>query len=99
MASEAASVNEPGREVASRLMAELVELRKAAATCLRYIDGEVIPGLRDGRHTPEVVANIAEHQVTNLRKAIERSGALQPDGTANAALSLPAISEEPHTNE
>jgi hypothetical protein len=90
----AEAVNEAGRDYAGRLGDELVALRKAAATCLRYIDGEVVSGLRDDRHTREVAANIAEHQSANLRKAIERTGPLQPDGTANNSLSLRASSKE-----
>jgi len=86
--SRAAEVNQAGREYASRLASELIELRKAAATCLRYIDGEVVSGLRDGRYTREVAANIAEHQSRNLRAAVERTGSLAPDGTADNTLTL-----------
>jgi hypothetical protein len=58
---------------AESVEARLSDLVEAAETHLRYIDNEVVDGLRSKRHTREVVANIAEHQSRNLREAIERS--------------------------
>ena len=78
-------------EYAGRLAAELVALREACATHLRYIEGEVVIGLRDGRHPREVAANIAEQQAQNLRKAVERTGPLSlVDGTAGSWFDLPS---------
>ena len=81
-------VNKAGQHIVSRLLAELVALRQAAATHLRYLDGEVVDGLRTNRHTREVVANIAEHQSRNLRWAIERTGSLH-GGYADHSVQLP----------
>jgi hypothetical protein len=68
---------------------ELRLLRDAAATCWRYVNGELVDGVRQGRHTPEVAANIAEQQAANLLKAIKRTGELAPDGTAGGQFHIP----------
>lgn len=79
------------REVISVMIEHLRELREAAATALRYIEGEVVDGLRTKRHGPEIAANIAEHQARNLRSAVEKTGALTRDGYAGRAMSLPEL--------
>lgn len=88
-------VNEAGRDYMNAMAEELIALREAAASCLRYLDGEVIEGLRSGRHTREAAANIAQHQSRNLRMAIERTGGLTRDGYATRTLLIPT----PTTNE
>jgi hypothetical protein len=75
--------------IAAANMEELRLLRVASATCLRYLTGEIASGLRDGRHPPEVAANIAAQQARNLREAIERTGELAPDGSATGQFLVP----------
>jgi hypothetical protein len=83
-------INEGGRLMTSALACELVALREAVATHLRYLDGEIVAGLREGRHTPEVAANIGRHQSRNLRRAVEITGKLsERDGTAGPSFRLP----------
>lgn len=82
--ADPAKVNQAGRKMVSELSEELIALREAVATHLRYLDGEIIDGLRTNRHTPEVAANIGEQQSGNLRRAVERTGKLTPDGYAGA---------------
>jgi hypothetical protein len=78
--------------MSSRFLAELVALREAVATHLRYVDGELVEGVREGRHTHEVAANIAEHQSRNLRWAVEKTGQLsERDGTAGPSCCIPDL--------
>ena len=85
----------------ARTMEELRLLREGAATCWRYLTGEVVEGLRSGRHTPEAAANIAEHQARNLLSAIERTGKLSPSGHATGQIHVPTPHREtvPNSNK
>jgi len=87
----------PERKMVREAVEGLVQLREAVATHLRYLDGEVVDGLRTGRHTREVVANIAEHQSRNLRAEVERTGSLTQDGRAGRSVTTPpaALSQPP----
>lgn len=79
--------------LAARLSREVVELRQAVATHLRYLGG-VEEGLRQDRRTMtrEVAANIVQHQRRNLLRAVERTGKLH-DGYADYSFTLPDESE------
>lgn len=84
-----AEATPPKRQMVTDAVEGLIQLREAVATHLRYLDGEVVDGLRTGRHTREVVANIAEHQSRNLRAEVERTGSLTRDGRAGRAVTTP----------
>jgi len=86
-------------DLLSRLPAALVDLREAVARHLRYLDGEIVSGLRDGRHTPEVAANIGEQQSRNLRQALEITGPLQIDGRAGPSFRAPEPSSSDQKRE
>lgn len=73
----------PSSSQISQMAEEIRLLRVAVATHLRYLNGEIVDGLRSGRHTSEVAADIGEHQARNLLQAVERTGKLAPDGSAS----------------
>ncbi len=73
---------------------EIVELRQAVATHLRYLGG-VEEGLRQDRRTMtrEVAANIVQHQRRNLLRAVERTGKLH-DGYADYSFRIEGSNDE-----